>query len=157
MSIEMGERLKALRTEHGLSMKELGEAVGVTASTIHRHESGDFVKRSTLKAYADWFGVKEKWLEFGTGCKTEAADQEQQIAIQAQKIAESTKIVSSQDKERFQTFDELIKLLPYMNISKDKQRKYYKVLVTYRNELELKVLFGDEEAALRQATAIYGR
>ena len=56
-------KLRELRKQAGLTMKQLGSAVGVAESTMSLYESGkrqpDFV---TMKKFADYFGVSVDYL-----------------------------------------------------------------------------------------------
>lgn len=58
-----GERLKELRLEKGASLKEVGDAVGVTLNTISNYERGvrepDF---EILRALCGFFGVSADYL-----------------------------------------------------------------------------------------------
>jgi len=38
-------RIAQLREEKGLSQKELGDAIGVNQSTVHRYETGEYIPR----------------------------------------------------------------------------------------------------------------
>ena len=60
----MGERIKALRTQQGLTQEELGEKVGVKKSAIYKYETGLVVnlKRSTIEKLAKALGVKPTYL-----------------------------------------------------------------------------------------------
>ena len=52
-------RLKELRYEHGLTQKEVANAVGVSRQTINRFESGDFSRFSadTIRNLCSFFSV----------------------------------------------------------------------------------------------------
>lgn len=58
------KRLRATREEHGISAKELAEALGVNATTIYRYETAEFqsVKSLTLQAIADYLNVNPDYL-----------------------------------------------------------------------------------------------
>lgn len=60
----MGERIKALRLQQGLTQEELGEKVGVKKSAIYKYETGLVVnlKRSTIEKLAKALGVKPTYL-----------------------------------------------------------------------------------------------
>lgn len=38
--LNMGQKIKALREEHGLTLEQVGEAVGVGKSTVRKWETG---------------------------------------------------------------------------------------------------------------------
>lgn len=60
----MGERIKALRIQHGLTQEELGQKVGVQKSAIYKYETGLVVnlKRSMIEKLALALGVKPTYL-----------------------------------------------------------------------------------------------
>ena len=64
MDNKMGEILKNLRKEKGLTLEEVAKIVGVQYSAIHKYESGlvENMKRSTIKKLADLYGVKPSYL-----------------------------------------------------------------------------------------------
>lgn len=58
-----GERLKQLREERGLNLKDLEGVVGLTDATLSRYENGLMrPKRTTIKVLAEYFGVSPVWL-----------------------------------------------------------------------------------------------
>lgn len=60
----MGERIKTLRIQQGLTQEELGRKVGVQKSAIYKYETGLVVnlKRSTIEKLAQVLGVKPTYL-----------------------------------------------------------------------------------------------
>ena len=67
MDIDMkifAHRLKEVRTEKGVSAKELGEALNIHKATIHRYENVDFkgLKPHLLNAIADYLNVNPDYL-----------------------------------------------------------------------------------------------
>ena len=57
------DRLKALRTERKISVKDLAEKVGINAQTIYAYESGE--RQPSLNPLcwlADYFGVSVDYL-----------------------------------------------------------------------------------------------
>lgn len=60
----MGERIKSLRIQHGLTQEELGQKVGVQKSAIYKYETGLVVnlKRSMIEKLALALGVKPTYL-----------------------------------------------------------------------------------------------
>lgn len=65
----MGEYIKQLRLEHGLSQEELGKKAGVNRAAVNKWEQGtvENIKRSTIKKLSEVFGVSPcelmKWEE----------------------------------------------------------------------------------------------
>lgn len=53
--MEMGERIRLLRREHGLTQEELGKAVGLQRAAINKYEKGrvENMKRSTIMKLAE--------------------------------------------------------------------------------------------------------
>lgn len=62
--MSMAERIKELRISAGLTQEELGEKIGLQKSAIAKYENGrvENIKRSTIQAMADLFGVKPSYV-----------------------------------------------------------------------------------------------
>ena len=62
--MSMAERIKELRMAAGLTQEELGEKIGLQKSAIAKYENGrvENIKRSTIQALADLFGVKPSYI-----------------------------------------------------------------------------------------------
>ncbi len=62
--MSMAERIKELRIAAGLTQEELGEKIGLQKSAIAKYENGrvENIKRSTIQAMADLFGVKPSYI-----------------------------------------------------------------------------------------------
>ena len=62
--MEMGEIIKQLRLQKGITQEELGRVIGVQKSAIRKYESGmvENIKRSSIKKMADYFGVSPSFL-----------------------------------------------------------------------------------------------
>lgn len=60
----MGERIRQLRLEKGLTQEELGEIVGVKKAAVQKWESGltKNLKRSTIEKLSSFFGVSPSYL-----------------------------------------------------------------------------------------------
>lgn len=57
------DRLKELRTEKGLSLRDLAEEINTTKSTLSRYETGDGQpKQDIVEALADFFEVTTDYL-----------------------------------------------------------------------------------------------
>lgn len=62
--MNMGDIIKRLRLEKGITQEELGRVIGVQKSAIRKYESGlvQNIKRSSIKKMADYFGVSPSYL-----------------------------------------------------------------------------------------------
>ncbi len=62
--MNIGQILKKLRTEKGITQEELGKIIGVQKSAIHKYESGivENMKRSTIDKLAKFFNVSPSYL-----------------------------------------------------------------------------------------------
>ena len=60
----IGEKIKKLRVEAGMTQEELGRAIGVQKAAINKYETGrvENMKRSTIAELAKKFGVNPVWL-----------------------------------------------------------------------------------------------
>ncbi len=59
MKKTMGEILKELRLEKGLTQEEVGKIIGVQKAAIQKYEKGDVenIKRSSIEKLAKYYGV----------------------------------------------------------------------------------------------------
>ncbi len=62
--MNMGDIIKQLRIQKGITQEELGKVIGVQKSAIRKYESGmvQNIKRSSIKKLADFFGVSPSYL-----------------------------------------------------------------------------------------------
>lgn len=62
--MEMGELIKNLRIEKGLTQEELGNLLGLKKAAINKYESGrvENIKRSVIQKMADIFDVSPAYL-----------------------------------------------------------------------------------------------
>ena len=60
----MGQRIRALRKEHRMSMEDLGKYLGVGKSAILKYEKGEVenLPRSTIEKLAILFGVSPSYI-----------------------------------------------------------------------------------------------
>jgi len=73
---QLGERLRRLRQQQGLSLRGLAEKVGVTATALHLWESGRRnPKQEHLQAFADAFRLTRAELVVGTEASDPAVDE----------------------------------------------------------------------------------
>lgn len=63
----LGVRIKYLRQQLGLTQKEFGQKIGVSAVTISTSESGKTKPdEQTIRILCSTFGIRREWLEEGT-------------------------------------------------------------------------------------------
>lgn len=57
--MNIGERLKRLRLERGMTQQEVGEALGITKGAVQKYESGQIVnfRSDTIRKLCDLFGM----------------------------------------------------------------------------------------------------
>jgi repressor LexA len=60
----MGDRIKQLRIDKGLTQEELGNILGLQKSAIAKYENGrvENLKQSTIKKMAELFGVDPSYI-----------------------------------------------------------------------------------------------
>lgn len=73
---EMGELMKKLRLERGLTLEEVGERVGVGKSTVRKWENGDIanMRRDKIALVAKALGVSPAYLMGWTDVPYETTD-----------------------------------------------------------------------------------
>ena len=64
MEKTMGEILKELRLEKGLTQEEVGNLIGVQKAAIQKYEKGDVenIKRSSIEKLAKYYGVTTDYI-----------------------------------------------------------------------------------------------
>lgn len=64
MNKEIGRRIKKKRLEKDMTLKDLGEKIGVASSTIMRYEKGEIntIKLPVINSIANALGVDPAWL-----------------------------------------------------------------------------------------------
>ena len=66
--LTVGERVKTIRKEYGLTMDRFGKRLGITKAGISRIESGvTNLTPQMAKSIAREFGISEEWLKTGEG------------------------------------------------------------------------------------------
>ena len=69
--MSIGERIKELRLEKGLSQTEFGRSIGLKQAAIGLYESGSrSVSDQSISLICQKFGVSENWLRTGEGGKS---------------------------------------------------------------------------------------
>jgi len=75
------ERLKEMREEKNLSVKELGESCGTSGATISRYETGVHEPKSNMvKKLAEFFNVNPAWLMGANIDRNESMNTDEDIA-----------------------------------------------------------------------------
>lgn len=69
IGMSIGERIRSVRKERGLSQAELGELVGMAQGSISELESGASSGTTNLAKFADALKVNALWLETGKGSR----------------------------------------------------------------------------------------
>lgn len=60
---QLGKKIREIREENNLTMKELAEQIGLSEGTLSRYENGIMEpKRTTIKVIAELFSVNPAWL-----------------------------------------------------------------------------------------------
>lgn len=78
--MEMGERLKILRKEKGVTQEEVGKVIGVQKATIMKYEKGiiENVKLDSISKLAEYFNVKPSYLM----CMEDEEEEEEENTIE---------------------------------------------------------------------------
>lgn len=64
----INERLKRLRKEKGLTLKQFGKAIGITDASVSQMETGKIgLSNQTIRSICREFMVNEDWLRTGIG------------------------------------------------------------------------------------------
>ena len=73
------DRLKMLRKDNSFTMKEAAQLIGVSYATYNKWEHGGvFPRPEMIRAIANAYEVKLKWLEIGQGPKTYKEEEKQE-------------------------------------------------------------------------------
>ena len=77
------ERLKDLRKNHGLTLKELSETVGVSKSALGTYETGDFkdISPFSIVKLAKFYGVTTDYLMGVSNMEKEADAEIQELRL----------------------------------------------------------------------------
>ena len=67
IAVDIGERIKKLRTAKKLTQQELGEKIGLKRNSVALIETGRNPSEQTILAICREFGVSENWLRTGEG------------------------------------------------------------------------------------------
>lgn len=77
----MNERIKQIRSQHGLTQKEFGESLGVSRDTIANFESGRAEPKDTfVKLLCSTYKINEAWLRTGAGQLNNTSNDDAKIA-----------------------------------------------------------------------------
>lgn len=80
--MNMGDIIKQLRTEKGITQEELGKIIGVQKSAIRKYESGmvQNIKRTSIQKLSDYFGVSPSYL-LGISTNKDVASEIRPVAL----------------------------------------------------------------------------
>lgn len=132
-----GERLKELRLKSKLKQSELGEKIGVSASTIGMYEQGRrFADQSTLIKLAEYFNVTTDYL---LGHTKTSYSVNANIPGMSSIVCEDTSIYDILDEKKdIKSLEDMNKFLEntnYNNEVKEVLRKYIQL-----NEMDRKAI-----------------
>ena len=108
--MDIGERIRILRAQQGLTLEEVGQRVGVGKSTVRKWESGQIanMRRDKIALLAQAFGVTPAYL---MGWKEETAPQpseepalatdEQHLLTVYRQLNQTGKLMLTQTAESF--------------------------------------------------------
>lgn len=66
--LTINDRLKKLRKEKGLTLKQFGKTIGITDASVSQMETGKIgLSNQTIHSICREFGVNENWLRTGEG------------------------------------------------------------------------------------------
>ena len=72
----LGERVKAIRKEKGLTQQEFGDLIGIKRNSVALIEGGRSTSDQTINSICRVFNVREEWLRDGVGPMFEAPEPE---------------------------------------------------------------------------------
>lgn len=90
--MDMGERIRKLRKDMGITQEELGKVIGVQKSAIRKYEAGAVknLKHSSIKKLADFFSVTPCYI-LGFANLPQITDEELKFLELYRKLHESDK------------------------------------------------------------------
>lgn len=122
-NILIGERIKQVREERGITQEELAKCLGLNKSTIQRYETAkiDKIKLPVIDAMAGKLNVNPEWLTGKTDLRTDYSTAWDKAAAEFEKALQSdSEWLKKYLSERFSEEDvstayELIEQLPKFN------------------------------------------
>lgn len=109
----MHERIKKVRTDNKLSMKDFADRLGSTVASISRYESGDRTpSNAVLTAISREFNVRLEWLQTGEGDMIDPmlndptpANLIRTYRNLPERLRELVQVLASMDPEWYKTLD----------------------------------------------------
>ena len=100
--VDTGEKIKALRIQHGMTLEELGKKVGVGKSTVRKWETGMIANmgRDKIGKLATVFGVSPTYLISNDDSLKELARE----TVEEQKLLETWRQASDEGRRNFAKF-----------------------------------------------------
>jgi transcriptional regulator with XRE-family HTH domain len=78
--MNIGEAIKEMRTDRGLSQKELAKRAGISATAVCNIEKGhSFPSKETIKAICDAIGIPVSWLLFSSITEEDVPEEKRAI------------------------------------------------------------------------------
>lgn len=99
----LGERIKQLRLERGLTQGQVGQIIGVGKTTIMKYEKGIItnMKRSSVQRLSEFFGVTPQYLLALTDEKEPALDaMEEDLINRFRALTNAQKIIVYKSVDR---------------------------------------------------------
>ena len=133
----MGEKIKYLREEHGLTLEELGRRVGVSKSTIRKWEVGQIenMRRDKIAKVASALSVSPGYLmgwedRNGNPADKSAVDSMKEVASVFNSTHQNRMMLSDREKNHIYSYKKL------SEDGKDKADKYINQLLKEEKETE---------------------
>lgn len=116
MTNSMGSRIHDKRIALNLTMKELGDKVGVQASAVNKWEKGlvENIKQSTIKKIADVLDVSPAWLLMGDEPKGKYSYVDTDAAVKLmmnpdnQEIIRNLNLLNDEEKKEVSNYIEFL-------------------------------------------------
>jgi len=88
----LGKNLKSLRQNKNITQPELAKRIGISLSSIQKHEAGSGISKRLLEKYVKFYGCDRNWLLTGIGEPYIKKDREENNIPQLRKSVEEYKI-----------------------------------------------------------------
>ena len=95
-----GERIRMLREEKGMSMADVGRAIGIGRPTVYKYETGaiENIPNEKIEAMAKLFGVSEAFLKGWSDNREETTSGIGIAVPDGKRFIEAYKVMSYEDR-----------------------------------------------------------